>query len=270
MPIRSLFRAGPGADPAERVLPNHLGHVRVLTLDLLELRLHHAHLVDVLDETLGARVAADHALPARRQRQLAPLAALGARQLDVDERPRAVDRTPLADGLRTRRAVVGQPGDRVEAAEVRGLAALLPVGRAERGADGPGLAGVGVQDHLGIRHLAANEIDLRLHDRHVAVRAALEHELAPDGAQVLQLAGVDPDVDGQHGRQRGHDLFRRPALALLIDDVALQEHAAAHGQARHRLGLEGAIGVTLQWNVVALGHALQERAVARRALRVQP
>src|SRR5437588_7348500 len=45
MPIRSLFRDGGGVDPAERVLPNHLGNVRVLTLDLLELRLHHAHLV---------------------------------------------------------------------------------------------------------------------------------------------------------------------------------------------------------------------------------
>src|SRR5262245_64509890 len=96
MPTRSLFRDGPGADPAERVLPNHLGNVRVLTLDLLELRLDHAHLVDVLDEPLRARVAADDPLPARCQRQLAPLAALGARQLDVDERPRAVDRAPLA------------------------------------------------------------------------------------------------------------------------------------------------------------------------------
>src|SRR3989475_10284007 len=100
MPIRSLFRGDDGgADPAERVLPNHLGNVRVLTLDLLELRLHHAHLVDVLDEPLGTRVVADDALPAGRQRHLAPLAALGARELDVDERPRAFDPAPLADAL---------------------------------------------------------------------------------------------------------------------------------------------------------------------------
>ena len=39
--------------------------------------------------------------------------------------------------------------------------------------------------------------------------------------------------------------------------------------ARHRLGLERALGVALERDVVALGHALQERAVARRALRVQ-
>src|SRR2546422_10285421 len=140
MPIRSLFRGDDGgADPAERVLPNHLGTVRVLTLDLLELRLHHAHLVDVLDEPLGTRVVADDALPAGRQRHLAPLPALGARELDVDERPRAVDRAPLADGRGAGRARVGQRRDRIEAPEVRRLAALAPVAGAERGADGAGL-----------------------------------------------------------------------------------------------------------------------------------
>src|SRR3989441_169240 len=269
MPIRSLFRSGGGVDPAERVLPNHLGNVRVLTLDLLELRLHHAHLVDVLDEPLGARVAADHPLPARRQRQLAPLAALGARQLDVDERPRAVDRAPLADGLGAGRAVVGERGDRVEAAEVRGLAALLPVAAAEGAAVGARLAGVRVQDHLGLGPLAPDEVALRLHHRHVAVGAALQDELAPGRAQILELTRVDPDVDRQDGRQRGHDLLGRPALALLVHDVGLQEHAAAHREARHCLGLEGAVGVGLERDVVTLGHALQERAVAGRALRVQ-
>src|SRR5687768_16837389 len=99
MPTRSLLLGdGDGvAGPAERVLPNHFGNVRVLTLDLLELRLHHPHLVDVLDEPLRAGVTADHALPALGQRQLAPRPALGARELDIDERPRAVDRAPLAD-----------------------------------------------------------------------------------------------------------------------------------------------------------------------------
>src|SRR5689334_23361280 len=99
MPTRSLLRDGGGADPAERVLANHLGNVRVLTLDLLELRLDHPHLVDVLDEALRARVAADHALVALGQLQLAPRAALAARQRHVDERARAVDRAPLADGV---------------------------------------------------------------------------------------------------------------------------------------------------------------------------
>src|SRR5688572_12243029 len=124
MPTRILLRGDGGgvAGPAERVLANHFGNVRVLTLDLLELRLDHAHLVDVLDEALRARVAADHALVAFRQGQLAPRAALATRKLDVDERPRAVDGAPLADRLRAGRAGVLQPGDGGEAQERRGLA----------------------------------------------------------------------------------------------------------------------------------------------------
>src|SRR5438552_1666679 len=111
--MRRLARDGAGADPAEGVLANHLRHVGIVTLDLLELRLDHAHLVDVLDETLGARVAADHALPTRRERQLAPRPALGAGQLHVDERARAVDRAPLADRLG------GAAGRRCRTAETR-------------------------------------------------------------------------------------------------------------------------------------------------------
>src|SRR4029450_5996787 len=101
MPIRRLARDGPGLDSgaAERVRPNHFGKVRVLTLDLLELRLHLAQLVDVLHQALGAGVAADHSLPALGERQLAPRTAGGAGKLDIDESARAVDRAPLADSL---------------------------------------------------------------------------------------------------------------------------------------------------------------------------
>src|SRR5206468_12774553 len=113
MPSRSLLRDGGGADPAERVLPNHLGNVRVVTLDLLELRLHDPHLVDVLDEALRARVAADHALPTLGQRQLAPPPSRAAGPPPADERARAVDRAPLTDRLSGRRAPVGHPRDRL-------------------------------------------------------------------------------------------------------------------------------------------------------------
>src|SRR6185503_18426364 len=145
MPTRSLLRDGAVADPAERVLPNHFGNVRVLTLDLLELRLDHPHLVDVLDEALGTRVAADHALVTFCQLQLTPRAALAARQRDVDERAGAVDRAPLADGLGAGGRGVRQPRDGGEAAERGRGAVFAPVGRAERGPDRPGLAGVRMQ-----------------------------------------------------------------------------------------------------------------------------
>src|SRR5262249_43067519 len=125
MPTRSLDRDGAGA--TERVFPNHVGHVRVVTLDVLQPGFHLTHLVDVLDESLGTGVAADHALPTGGQGHLAPRAAGRPGQLDVDERASAVDRAPLADGLRARRARVGECLDRIEAAEARAGALAPPV-----------------------------------------------------------------------------------------------------------------------------------------------
>ena len=122
---------------------------------------------------------------------------------------------------------------------------------------------------LGVGNLAGDEIDLRLDHREVAVGAALQHELAADGAQVGQLTGIDPHIERQHRGERRHDFFRRPALALLVDDVGLQEHAATHGESRQRFGGEGALRIILQRHVVAFRDALQERAVAGGALRVE-
>ena len=127
-----------------------------------------------------------------------------------------------------------------------------------------------MHDDFPVRHLAPDEVHLRFHDRHVAMRSALKDELAPGRTKILKLPGVDPDVDRQHRGERGHDLLGRPALALLVHDVGLEEHPAAHGQGRHRLRLEGAVRIALERDVVALGHALQERAVAGGALGVQP
>src|SRR5262245_34822727 len=102
MPTRSLLRDDDlglsRGDEAEGVLANHLGNVRVATLDLLELGFHNAQLGHVLHQALGARVAADDALVAGGERQLAPRPPGRAGQLHVDERPRAVDRAPLAHG----------------------------------------------------------------------------------------------------------------------------------------------------------------------------
>src|SRR5262245_26167926 len=154
-----------GAGAAERVLPNHLGNVRVVTLDLLELRLDDAQLVGVLDEPLGARVAADHALPAGQERQLAPGSAGRARDLDIDERARAVDRAPLADGRGAGRRLVDERLDGIEAAKPGGRAGPAPVGRAQRRADRAGFAGVRMQNDLRLRDLDADEVDMSLHHR---------------------------------------------------------------------------------------------------------
>src|SRR5260370_16507987 len=153
IPIRSSARdgrlSGPGA--AERVLPNHLGNVRVVTLGLLELRLHLAQLVHVLDQTLPPRLSPDHPLPARGQRQLAPRPALGPGQGHVDEGTRAVDRAPLADGVRGGGARIGQRRERTQAPGPAPPAAPrpAPVGRAEGRAEAPPPAPVPGEDPLG-------------------------------------------------------------------------------------------------------------------------
>src|SRR5574341_2012285 len=105
MPTRSSERFFDPLGP-EGVLSNHLSSVWVGILDRLHALLHDPHLVRVLEQPLGARVAADHALPARLERHLAPLAALAVGQAHVDEGALAVDRAPLARRVLARRAGV--------------------------------------------------------------------------------------------------------------------------------------------------------------------
>src|SRR5437016_5480656 len=183
----TLSSARDGRGSAEGVLANHLGNVRVVTLDLLELPFHDAHLVHVFHEPLGAGVAADHALPALGDGHLRPWTTLGPGKLHVDERARAVDGAPLADGLGTRGARVGQGGDRVEPAEARGAAALAPVRGTQGGTDRTGFARIRMHDDFAVRHLAPDEVHLRFHDRHVAMRSALKDELAPGRTKILKL-----------------------------------------------------------------------------------
>src|SRR5690606_19731848 len=184
--------------------------------------------------------------------------------------PLAVHRAPAADRVLAGRAAVFELLDEIEAAEAARPPLDVSVYRTKRRADGARLARIGVDQDFGIRHFRFDEIDLRLHHGHIPVRAALQHELPTDGAQVLELTGVDPDVQGEYGREPRHDLFGRPALALLIDDVRLQEHPAAHREPRHGPRLECLVRVFLERDAVALGHALQEGAIARGTLRVQP
>src|SRR5439155_17033607 len=85
MRSRSLLRDGGGADPAERVLPNHLGNVRVVTLDLLELRLHDPHLVCRLLLEKKKKAPADQFIASPVEHRLPPQPSRGSRLLNVDE-----------------------------------------------------------------------------------------------------------------------------------------------------------------------------------------
>ncbi len=116
---------------------------------------------------------------------------------------------------------------------------------------------------------AGDEIHLALNRREVVLRTALQDERLAELGQVGNLRDVEPDVLGQDVAQPGHDLARRPALPLEIDDVRLHEHRAAVAEARHRLGAEGDVRELLNLETKGLCRALQEVAVARRALRVE-
>src|SRR5262245_350520 len=175
MPMRSAargFAAGSGDGPgAEGCRANHFSSVWVGILHGLEVLLHHQHLVDVLEQSLRAGVAADYALPAGGNRYFAPGAALAVGQAYVDERALAVDRAPLARRVLVGRARVLERLDDIVAAEACGRTGLQPVAGAQRRTDGTRLAGMRVHHDLGVGHLRANEIDLRLHNGQVAVRS---------------------------------------------------------------------------------------------------
>src|SRR5258708_37701760 len=77
IPTRKLDRDFGGA---ESFVPNHFSHVGISMPALLDLCLHHPQFAGILDEALGARVAADDTLEPLPHRYLAPRPALGVRQ----------------------------------------------------------------------------------------------------------------------------------------------------------------------------------------------
>src|SRR5579862_7756806 len=91
-PERSL--GGDGGVAAEAFLPNHVCNIWKGMLGFLDPGLDYFHLVQIFDQPLGARIVDDHALPADRQRNFAPLAALAAGQFHVNETALAIHRAP--------------------------------------------------------------------------------------------------------------------------------------------------------------------------------
>src|ERR1700730_7399117 len=129
MPMRSAargFAAGSGDGPgaAEGRRANHFSNVWVGILHGLKVLLYHQHLVDVLEQSLRARVTADYALPAGGNGYFAPAPALAVGQAHVDEGALAVDRAPLARRVLVGRAHVLERLDDVVAAEARGRTGL--------------------------------------------------------------------------------------------------------------------------------------------------
>src|ERR1700681_655694 len=126
-----------------------------------------------------------------------------------------------------------------------------------------------MHDNFRVRDFGANKIDLRLHHREIFVRAALQNIFFADLREIVQSTGIDPDIQRKNGTQRGEDFLRLPTLALLVDDIALQEDAASHRELWHRLCAKRPIRDFAEGNAESFGDALEESSVSRRALRVQ-
>ncbi len=193
---------------------------------------------------------------------------------DVDERAHALVLAEVAP-----RAVValGLELDalgRVEADEGR-LAPLPPQADGfEARADGAGLAAVLVEDDVRLARLAlkvvADEVDLCLDGRQVALRAALQHEPPAEPREVGRLGHVEEHVPRQHGGQAGEDFLRLPAVALDVGDFRLEEQHAPLAEHRHLARRERRLGELLDRVAETAGDRLEEVPVAGRAGRVQP
>ncbi len=115
-----------------------------------------------------------------------------------------------------------------------------------------------------------DEVHFGLHHGEVVLRSSLQHEGRTQPRKVRYLGDVEPDVLGQHGRESRQDLRRSPPAPLEIDDVRLEEHGAAVTEVRHRVRGERHISIVVHLHAKRPRGALQEIAVPRRALCVEP
>ena len=134
---------------------------------------------------------------------------------------------------------------RIDADERAPAAALDDAERLHRRADGAGLAGVRVDVHLAVGHALLDVVDLRLDRGEVVLRAALQHELAPERREPRDLHDVLPDVLRQDLREAGEHLLLREALLLEVHAVGVEEDGASVRELRRELGLEGDVGELL-------------------------
>src|SRR5215467_8384133 len=206
---------------AEPFFANHVGNIRIGIFGFLDSRFDDFHFVQVFDQPLRAGVVDDDALPAVRERNLAPRPTLAFEQLNVDEAALAIDRAPVTHGIDRGGSFVSEQLDGIEPAKDCFAAVLPPVERNECRADSPSFTGVWVYYDFGLGHFRQDEINLRFYNREITVSSTLQNVFAPDLLQIVQAAGVDPHVKRENGAQAGENFFRLPSFALLVDDVAL-------------------------------------------------
>ena len=187
---------------------------------------------------------------------------------DVDEGAQTL---VLAERAAGRFVAGGGEGERLHPVEPdeRALPAVAHADRLAGSAEGAALAGVRVDVDLRVRHASFDEVVLGLDHGEVVVCPSLEEEGLAEAGQVRLLDDVEPDVLGQGQGEAGHDLRRLPAELLEVRDVLLQEDGAAVVKSRRPLGAERDVGPLADVIAEAGGRALEEVAVAGRALRVE-
>src|SRR5450759_5049801 len=154
MPTRIADRSlGGSGDAAEGFFANHVRNVGKGIFRFLDSSLDHFHFVQVFDQSLGAGVIHNDALPALGKRNLAPLAPLAPGQLHVDKASLAIHGAPVAHGFLGSGRCIGQFFDRVEAAELAAAATFPPIEGNQGRADRASLPGIGMH-YLSLIHIS--------------------------------------------------------------------------------------------------------------------
>ena len=191
----------------------------------------------------------------------------------VNEGAQAVVLAEIAARVFVARGAVADVLNGIEPDEGGAMTVLVETNGFDRRADCARLAAVFVNDDFRLVpdavEVRVNEVDFRLHRRQVLLRAALQDEARTQLGEVRNSGDVEEDVLRQNVRQSGEDLFAAPALPLEVHDVGLHEHRAAVAEDRHGVGRERDVGVLVHLVAERFRRALQEVAVAGRALRVQ-
>src|SRR5688572_25943279 len=148
IPTRMAERSLDGT-VAEGLPANHFRNIGIRIFCLLHFRLDNLELVDVFHQTLGTGVVRDDARPPGLEWDFTPRPPGRVVESHIDKRALTIYRAPRAYRLRRGRGLVRQRLDDIEATKGRGLTRGPAVQCNQRHANGPGLAGIGMDDNLG-------------------------------------------------------------------------------------------------------------------------
>ena len=134
------------------------------------------------------------------------------------------------------------------------------VARKQRDADGSHEPGVGRS-----RDGAADVLLEGAEHRVVAERAALHHDMLAEAVEVGHANDLREHVRDDRPAQARHDVGRRAAVFLLVDDARVHEYGAAAAEHGGLFAGERRIGDLRRGDAERLREVLEKRAAAARA-----